>query len=59
VSPAAVWLEDRYTRAQRLRTSYDRLLRRRARAADAHTRARLDHHLDLVARALTRLGATP
>jgi hypothetical protein len=55
----AVVLETRYDRAVRLRASYHSLYQRRVRAADSYTRARLDHHLDLVARALTRLGATP
>ncbi|WP_435109952.1 hypothetical protein [Nocardiopsis synnemataformans] len=57
-APAAL-LETRYDRAVRLRASYEQLLHRRARTADPHTRAALDRHLDLVDRALTRLGATP
>jgi hypothetical protein len=57
-APALV-LESRYDRAVRLRASYHSLYERRARATDAHTRAAIDRHLDLVDRALTRLGATP
>lgn len=57
-APALV-LESRYDRAVRLRASYEHLCQRLARTTDPYTRADIEHHLDLVDRALTRLGATP
>ena len=57
VPEPALWLEDRFDRAVRLRTARTEIYRRLATTTDPHHHAALRSHLDTVTAALARLGA--